>query len=82
MLSLLISLYIIEINERRIEQYLSAYQKVLERLTNIILIYSAITIFLISVIKIVFQNKDCPLILYPCFGAFVLYWYPFITPLD
>jgi hypothetical protein len=64
--------YIIEINEKRIEQYLSAYQKVLERLTNIILIYSAITIFLISIIKIVFLNKDCPWILYPCFGAFVI----------
>jgi|RhiMetdeSRZDD1v2_1073273.scaffolds.fasta_scaffold04913_3 hypothetical protein len=64
--------YIIEINEKRIEQYLSAYQKVLERLTNIILIYSAITIFLTSIIKIVFINKHCPTFLYPCFGAFVL----------
>lgn len=64
--------YIIEINEKRIEQYLSAYQKVLEKLTNIILIYSAITIFLTSIIKIVFLNKDCPLFLYPCFGAFAL----------
>jgi hypothetical protein len=64
--------YIIEINEKRIEQYISAYQKVLERLTNIILIYSAITIFLNSIIKIVFLNKDCPLFLYPCFGVFVL----------
>jgi hypothetical protein len=64
--------YIIEINEKRIEQYLSAYQKVLERLTNIILIYSAITIFLISIIKIVFFNKDCPWSLYTCFGVFAL----------
>jgi hypothetical protein len=62
--------YIIEINEKRIEQYISAYQKVLERLTNIILIYSAITIFMISVIKIVFFNKDCPWSLYTCFAAF------------
>src|SRR6266508_3683286 len=64
--------YIIEINEKRIEQYLSAYQKVLERVTNIILIYSAITIFLISIIKTVFFNKDCPWFLYTCFAAFVL----------
>jgi hypothetical protein len=64
--------YIIEINEKRIEQYLSAYQKVLERLTNIILIYSAITIFLISIIKIVFFNKECPWFLYTCFAAFAL----------
>jgi len=43
--------YIIEINEKRHEQYTSAYQKVLERFTNIILIYSAITIFLIPLIQ-------------------------------
>lgn len=43
--------YIIEINERRHEQYTAAYQKILERFTNIILIYSAITIFLIPLIK-------------------------------
>ena len=41
--------YIIELNEKRLEQYTSAYQKVLERLTNIILIYSAITIFLVPI---------------------------------
>lgn len=43
--------YIIEINEKRHEQYTSAYQKVLERFTIIILIYSALTIFLIPLIK-------------------------------
>jgi hypothetical protein len=43
--------YIIEVNEKRHEQYTSAYQKVLERFTNIILIYSAITIFLIPLIQ-------------------------------
>jgi len=64
--------YIIEINERRIEQYLAAYQKVLERLTNIILIYSAITIFLTSVIKIVFFSKECPWVIYTCFTLFIL----------
>lgn len=64
--------YIIEINERRIEQYLSAYQKVLDRFTNIILIYSSITIFLTSVIRLVFFNKDCSWVLFVCFGAFVV----------
>lgn len=43
--------YIIEINEHRLEQYTTAYQKVLERLTHIILIYSGITIFLIPLIR-------------------------------
>jgi hypothetical protein len=64
--------YIIEINEKRIEQYLSAYQKVLDRLANIILIYSAITIFLVSVIKVVFFNRHCPLTLLICFTVFVI----------
>lgn len=43
--------YIIEINERRIEELSSNYQKVLERITNIILIYSAIAIFLVPLIQ-------------------------------
>src|SRR6476620_6775676 len=43
--------YIIEINERRIEELSANYQKVLERITNIILIYSAIAIFLVSVVQ-------------------------------
>src|SRR5215218_7511532 len=43
--------YIIEINEKRLEQYTSAYQKVLERLTNIILVYTGLTIFLIPIIQ-------------------------------
>lgn len=43
--------YIIEINQQRLDQYTTAYQKVLERLTHIILIYSAITIFLIPLIQ-------------------------------
>lgn len=81
--------YIIEINEKRIEQYLTAYQKVLERFTNIILIYSAITIFLFSIIKIVLFNKDCPAFLLACFIAFIvlftislLYTVRFIIPID
>lgn len=43
--------YIIEINERRIEELSANYQKVLERITNIILIYSAIAIFLVPVVQ-------------------------------
>ena len=70
--------YIIEINEKRIEQYLSAYQKVLERFTNIIVIYSAMTIFLTSILKTVFLNKDCPWFLHVCFIAFFI---PFLISL-
>jgi hypothetical protein len=43
--------YIIEINEQRLNQYITAYHKVLERLTHIILVYSAIAIFLIPLIQ-------------------------------
>jgi hypothetical protein len=43
--------YIIQINEDRLEQYTTAYQKVLERLTHIILVYSGISIFLIPLIQ-------------------------------
>src|SRR5947209_20001981 len=48
--------YIIEINEKRVEQYTTAYQQVLGKLTNIILIYSALAIFLIPIIQEVFSG--------------------------
>lgn len=63
--------YIIEINEKRVEQYTSAYQQVLGKLTNIILIYSAIAIFLIPIIQEVFTGT-INLYLDTCFGAFVV----------
>ena len=43
--------YIISLGEKRTDLYLSAYQGVLGRLTNIILIYSAIGIYLIPIIQ-------------------------------
>src|SRR3954465_10131390 len=43
--------YIISLGEKRVDLYLSAYQGVLGRLTNIILIYSAIGIYLIPIIQ-------------------------------
>lgn len=64
--------YIIEINEQRIEQYNSAYQKVLERLTNIILIYSAIMIFLVSIIQDIFFFDIVHWFLYFCFACFAI----------
>ena len=63
--------YIIGINEKRAEQYLSAYQKVIERFTNIILIYSAITIFLIPIIQDIFFGDVKSVIMYLCFILFV-----------
>ncbi|MGZ3911522.1 MAG: hypothetical protein ACXVBR_15625 [Flavisolibacter sp.] len=64
--------YIIEINEQRLEQYTSAYQKVLERLTNIILIYSAITIFLVPVLQDIFFFEIKSWCLNICFGVFLI----------
>lgn len=43
--------YIISLGEKRVDLYLSAYQGVLGRLTNIILIYSAIGIYIIPIIQ-------------------------------
>jgi energy-coupling factor transporter transmembrane protein EcfT len=49
---------IVELNEKRLEQYTSGYQAVLGRFTNIILVYSAIAVFLIPLIQdIIFDSK-------------------------
>lgn len=68
--------YIIELNEKRLDQYTSSYQKVLERLTNIILIYSAITIFLVPIVQDVFLAEIRHWVLYICFAAFAVFFYP------
>lgn len=49
--------YIILKIEKRLENLGSVYQKVLERFTNIILIYSAIAIFLVSIIQDIFWTR-------------------------
>jgi hypothetical protein len=43
--------YIIDISEKRLAEYTVLYQKVLERLTNVILIYSALGIFLTPLVQ-------------------------------
>lgn len=45
---------IIEINEQRFAQYMSAYNELMNKLTNIVLIYSAMGIFLIPIVRNVF----------------------------
>ncbi|MGB8194196.1 MAG: hypothetical protein WCF67_19855 [Chitinophagaceae bacterium] len=67
--------YIIELNEKRLEQYTAAYQKVLERLTNIILIYSAIAIFLVPVIQDIFFSENSYWFLYVSFSSFVIIFF-------
>jgi hypothetical protein len=61
-----------EINEQRLEQFTSAYQKVLERLTNILLIYSALAIFLVPIVQDIFISESQPWILYAGFIVFAL----------
>lgn len=62
--------YIIEINEQRLEQYVSAYHQVLGKLTNIIFIYSAIAVFLIPVLEEVFWREEVYWMLKGCFVLF------------
>lgn len=61
--------YIITLGEKRVDLYLSAYQGVLGRLTNIIIIYSAIGIYLIPIIQ---DLIDGATILYCVVGAIFL----------
>lgn len=71
--------YIIELNEKRLEQYTSAYQKVLERLTSIILIYSAITIFLVPIAQDIFFLEIKHGLLFICFAVFVILFFISVT---
>lgn len=64
--------YIIELNHSRLGQYTSAYQKVLERLTNLILVYSALTIFLVQLIQDVFLLEIKNWLFYLCFAVFLI----------
>jgi hypothetical protein len=74
------------INEKRVEQYTSAYQQVLSKLTNIILIYSAVAIFLIPIIQEVFGGKInsyqlcCFVIFALLFGASIFHTILLILP--
>jgi hypothetical protein len=43
--------YIIAMGEKRVDLYLSAYQNILGRITNIILVYTAIGIYLIPIVQ-------------------------------
>ena len=66
--------YIIEVSEQRLDQYTSAYQKVLEKLTHLILIYSAITIFLVPLV----QDTALFKILNPIFISFLVVFLLFL----
>ncbi|MFP5042412.1 hypothetical protein [Parasediminibacterium sp. JCM 36343] len=52
--------YIIEINEKRLEQYSEAYQKNYNRFTNLLFIYSILGLFLVQLTqRLIFDNIGC-----------------------
>lgn len=48
--------YIIELNEKRLEQYDAAYQKIVNQFTILLVIYSAFAFFLIPVIEALYSS--------------------------
>ncbi len=62
--------YIIEISEHRLAEYTALYQKVLERLTNIILVYSALGIFLVPLAQHVLAADLTGTVFYIAFALF------------
>jgi hypothetical protein len=62
---------IIEINEKRLAEYTTLYQKVFDRLTNILIVYSALGIFLIPLTQHVIKADVKGVVFYMCFIAFV-----------
>jgi hypothetical protein len=64
--------YIIEKIEKRLDNLSGLYQKLLERFTNIILIYSAIAIFLVAIIQDLFWNKITHWLFISAFALFSL----------
>ena len=64
--------HLIEINEKRAHEYASSHQKVQERLTHLIIIFSGVTIFLIPIIKLIIKTNGKNYILNYCFGIFAI----------
>lgn len=65
--------YIIDLNEKRLEQYSNAYQKNMDKFTNILVIYSAFAIFLIPIIQsLFFAEVKCYLLHHISFYGFTV----------
>lgn len=79
--------YVIEMNEQRLEQYTTAYEKVSGQLTNIFVIYSAMAIFWVPMVREVFWGEDrsewmigCFIFFAGLFGISVFYTVRLIIP--
>lgn len=80
---------IIEMNEKRLGEYTILYQKVFDRLTNIILVYSALGIFLIPLIQHIMKADVRGAVFYVSFGVFgllliisLVYFVRLLLPID
>jgi len=80
---------IIELNEKRLGEYTALYQKVFERLTNIILVYSALGIFVIPLTQHVIHADIPGVAFYIGFTGFLIllivslvYFVRLLLPMD
>jgi hypothetical protein len=65
--------YIIESNEKRLVQYSNAYQKIVDKFTNILVMYSTFAIFLIPIIQsLFFADNSCYWLHHCSFYIFIL----------
>jgi len=64
--------YIIEVSEKRLEDYNSNYQKIFGSITNILLIYSAIGIFLTTLIQHIIEQDINSWMFYLFFAIFAV----------
>ncbi|MGV3595907.1 MAG: hypothetical protein ACO1NK_11695 [Sediminibacterium sp.] len=62
--------YIIELNEKRLSQFSDAYQKNLNKFTNILIIYSAIAVFIVPLTQSLFFGSERIWLNYVCFSLF------------
>ncbi len=67
--------YIIEANQKRLEEYNASLQKVMERFTNIILIYSGLGIFLVPLIQHILDADIKTVSFYIFFILFSVCWF-------
>jgi hypothetical protein len=65
--------YIIEINKERLNQYSEVYQKTMDKFTNILILYSAFTIFLIPIVQtLFFDEAKCYWLYHVSFYIFII----------
>lgn len=64
--------YIIDLNEKRLEMYHAAYQKSLDKFTNLLVIYTALSIFLVPIIKDFIDDSNQHWAYWICFLLFLL----------